>query len=56
MVPKIIEELRDNLDDVFVESYDEISLFSLVEVDITRYGKFKGLLHEKLQAICAMRE
>jgi hypothetical protein len=56
LVPKIIEELRDNQDDVFVESYDEISRFSLVEVDITRYGKFKGLLHEKLQAICAMRE
>lgn len=60
----IAPDLRKNLEkncrlfqeEAFVESDDDISRFTLVDVNNTQYGKFKNLLHKKLKAICMMRK
>jgi predicted nucleotidyltransferase component of viral defense system len=60
----IAPDLRKNLEkncrlfqnEAFVESDDDISRFTLVDVNNTQYGKFKNLLHKKLKAICTLRK
>jgi len=60
----IAPDLRKNLEkncqlfqnEAYVESDDDISHFTLVDVNIARYGKFKNLLHKKIKAICSMRK
>jgi len=56
--------LKENLDkncrlvhdDKFSESDDDISRFTLVEIDDETYEKFKARLYRKLKEICMMRK
>jgi len=40
--------------ETFVESDDDISRFTLVDVNNAQYGKFKIFLHKKLKVICTL--
>ncbi len=60
----IAPDLKKNLEkncqlfnnESFVESNDDISRFTLIDIDNTQYDKFKSHLHEKLKTICLMRK
>jgi len=60
----ISPDLKENLDkncrlvhdDKFSESDDDISRFTLVEIDDETYEKFKARLYRKLKEICMMRK
>jgi predicted nucleotidyltransferase component of viral defense system len=60
IAPDLKENLEGNCrlvhDDTFGESDDDISRFTLVEIDGKKYEEFKTRLYGKLKEICKMRK